>query len=785
MMGVVLGLMLICKTYTYFSISNDTIPSKSHLVLPEINIKGNAMVAKRRGDTLVFSADRYKRADAIRLEQLLSNVPGFQVEANGRISFNGKPIQKLMLDGDDLTSENYQLISRNLRSLLIDSIQVLEKYTENRLLKNLNDNNGIAINLVLKPNYYARPTVNILSAYAPKKYGELQNELIQLHKRMKNFILFNTNSIGASPLQNQFIDYTVEQQNMHGLYRSWPSALEKTLVGTIDYKYFNQNNDWGLGYAGTAKVGQYNQLRLFIRKSNQIITNRILQDQIFAEGDDSIIRLRSVEVQSIYQNQLSGSIDWNSDKGSKTLTKYQFKFYHDITKGHTNEERELIVLNKVLSNSNLNSKGVKFSIEHTWKPKTNHIWVWEADVQGSTNKYFIKVLRNELKTLDSLSIDLSQFLQHNAVNATTAIGYFFSRPKIDLKFKLMTSLSGIHSRSGMQTLGLTNSKTYFSMQLKKGITKKFYFHMQSMVGLVYFRVNNHISVKTIYHVDHGFVWKRKATQQISFNYGVLRKATTPVNFYAGEILLHGTTSLKGPVHPNFPFSVYGQFNFSSFNLYSGLTIGGQATIKKVIGDYLTSVEIDQMYTSVKPILNGRELSKTVNIHIEKMIHPIRLKYRLQTHLVYLKQLTMFNTTLLNGRNQIYRFGNFLSTNWRKGYNIQLEHQHIRSNFNSVNSNFILWNNRNEFKTTVQLKVNPLINLHISLIRYYGKDLYPLNLLDCNINWIIKSKYRFYLKGFNLLDRKLFIQQGLLNNSISTTNQQLLGRRVIFGIDLPI
>ena len=93
--------------------------------MPEINIKGNAMVAKRRGDTLVFAADRFKRADAIKLEELLKHVPGFRVDENGRISFNGKEIKKLLLDGEDLTAENYQLLSRNLRSLMIDSIQVV------------------------------------------------------------------------------------------------------------------------------------------------------------------------------------------------------------------------------------------------------------------------------------------------------------------------------------------------------------------------------------------------------------------------------------------------------------------------------------------------------------------------------------------------------------------------------------------------------------------------------------------------------------------------------------
>jgi hypothetical protein len=178
-----LVMLIIFSSCDALPISRDTFPSKSHIVLPEIQIKGNTLVAKRRGDTLIFSADRFKRPEAIRLEQLLSNVPGFQIDPNGRISFNGRPIKKLMLDGDDLTAENYQLISRNLRSLMIDSIQVLEKYNENRLLKNLDQNKDVAVNLVLKQSYYGKPSFNLLAAYAPKKHGELQGELIRLRKK--------------------------------------------------------------------------------------------------------------------------------------------------------------------------------------------------------------------------------------------------------------------------------------------------------------------------------------------------------------------------------------------------------------------------------------------------------------------------------------------------------------------------------------------------------------------------------------------------------------------------
>ena len=784
MVCVVLGLMLFSNSCSTFPISNDTIPSKSHLALPEINIKGNAMVAKRRGDTLVFAADRFKRADAIRLEQLLSNVPGFQVDANGRISFNGKPIQKLMLDGDDLTAENYQLISRNLRSLLIDSIQVLEKYNENRLLKNMHDNNALAINLVLKPSYYGRPTVNLISAYAPKKSGEFQSELIHLRKMMKLFVLVNTNNLGASPLQNQ-LNELPEQAKQDVLFHSWPLVLQNTFVGNLSNRYINQNGDWGIAFASTTKVNEYTQMRFNLRKSNLYMTNRIEQNQLFSYGDDLTIRIHSVSAATRQYDETSGTMDWERDKGGKSTSKYQLKFYHDVVKVNSSEEREQAAINKTQSNSSLHSNGLSFSMSHTWKSNSNHIWIWETAIDGSTNKYGMLVHRDDFMNDDSLKNKVNQLINHSGANARTSIGYFSKFKKINLKFWLRSSLSTLHSKQHLQVVDVSVPKNYFSTHLTKAISKKFNLEMQSMLGVVNYSINANRNAKVIYHLDHAVIWKRKATQQISFNYGILRQGSEIRKFYGGEVYLNGTTLMSSPTDLSFPLSIYSQLNFSTMDLYRGLTFGGQFMLKRVIGDYFMSVEVDPFYTKMTELLNGSQSTRSLNLHIEKIIHPLRMKYRIQTHAMHAMNLVKFNEEQFYTINQGYRFGNYLSTNWRKGYNLQVEYNYITSKFIGFNVRRVIWNIRHEYKTTFQFQVRQYVTANLSLLHYMGKGMPSLDLLDCNINWMIKNKYRFYIQGFNLFNRKLFVEQAIHSNSISTNMQQLIGRRVILGLDLPL
>ncbi len=785
MIVVVLGLVLFGKSCLAIPISNDTIPSKSHLVLPEINIKGNAMVAKRRGDTLVFAADRYKQANAIRLEQLLSNVPGFQVDANGRISFNGKPIQKLMLDGDDLTAENYQLISRNLRSLLIDSIQVLEKYNENRLLKGINEDKGIAINLVLKPSYYGRPTVNVISAYAPKKNGELQGELVHLHKQLKQFVLFNSNNIGAFPLQNQFIEQALDVAKQDVLYHSWPHVLQNSYSGGLSNKHINQNSDWGFAYASTVKVNDNNRIRFNLRKSYQQMFNRLNQDQFFSNGDDFSIQLYAVTALMRQSHETNGAVDWESDKRDKSTAKYQLRFYDDRRKDVVREERELTALNKVRATSILYSKGISFSMIQTWAVKSNQVWLWEADVEGSNNKYTILINRYDFMNHDSSRKVLTQLVNHSGKNMRTGIGYFKKTRSININIWLRSSFSSLHSKQGLSQLHSTIFKNHLSAHITKPLGKKVNLEMQSMIGGLNYLMNATRNFQMMYHLAQAVVWKKKATQQFSLNYGILRQGTELRKLFAGEVYLNGTSLIKAPSDLAFPLSIYGQFSFSTINLYSGLTFGGQLQIKQVKGDYFMSVELDPFFTKMTELLNGVQSTRSLNLHVEKIIHPLRVKYRLQANVLQIKRLSQFNKQRFYAFNEVYRFGNSLTSNWRKGYNMQMEYHYIRSKFNRINERSSLWNNRHEFKTTLQFQFSRQVNANLMLVHYFGKDLQPLDLFDCSINWMINNKYRIYMQGFNLLNRKIFIEQLVQANSISTNRQELIGRRIILGIDFPL
>jgi len=93
--------------------------------LPTVLLRRQAPLGSRSGDTLVFDAQRYARPTSFRLEELIRDIPGFRVDGEGRIYFNGKEISRIMIDGDDLSGEHYRLLSRNLRSMMVEKLELI------------------------------------------------------------------------------------------------------------------------------------------------------------------------------------------------------------------------------------------------------------------------------------------------------------------------------------------------------------------------------------------------------------------------------------------------------------------------------------------------------------------------------------------------------------------------------------------------------------------------------------------------------------------------------------
>ncbi|AXY73244.1 hypothetical protein D3H65_04305 [Paraflavitalea soli] len=125
------------------------IVSKTDKLLDEVTV--TAPPVRMNGDTLEFSASAFHLDKNAVAEDLLKKLPGIIIWGDGTITVNGRPINKLLVDGKPFFGGDTKVATQNIPTTAISKVQVYQEYIDP-----LNPYDSItAINLKLKKDYRA------------------------------------------------------------------------------------------------------------------------------------------------------------------------------------------------------------------------------------------------------------------------------------------------------------------------------------------------------------------------------------------------------------------------------------------------------------------------------------------------------------------------------------------------------------------------------------------------------------------------------------------------------
>ena len=116
--------------------------------LTEVTVKAPPM--RREGDTLSYHVASFAgRQDRV-IADVLKKLPGIEVEADGRILYEGKPIQKFYINGADLLENRYNQASNNLPADAVLDVQVLKRHQPIAALRGVQASEQASLNISLK-----------------------------------------------------------------------------------------------------------------------------------------------------------------------------------------------------------------------------------------------------------------------------------------------------------------------------------------------------------------------------------------------------------------------------------------------------------------------------------------------------------------------------------------------------------------------------------------------------------------------------------------------------------
>ena len=169
---------------------------ESYLVLDKVLVKSSPITVS--GDTTSFAVKSFSTKLDNNLEDVLSKMPGFSLSNSGEISFNGRPIESILVEGEELT-KNYKQISKNITPDLLEKVQVIDKYNSNPVLKGLSNTQNQVLNLTLKNPKKLAVFGTVKAGVGVENKFEAAANLFVLKSKLKSLLIGSKNNTGESP----------------------------------------------------------------------------------------------------------------------------------------------------------------------------------------------------------------------------------------------------------------------------------------------------------------------------------------------------------------------------------------------------------------------------------------------------------------------------------------------------------------------------------------------------------------------------------------------------------
>lgn len=142
-----------------------------------------------QGDTISYKAEAFTKGDERKLEDVLAELPGFDIRDNGDIEVQGKKVDKVLVDGKEFFEGDTKLATKNIPADVVDRVQVLQNFNDIQPMQGLTNDDQLALNIELKSDKKRIVFGDIEAGGGPeKRYFGHANTFYYSPKTSVNFI---------------------------------------------------------------------------------------------------------------------------------------------------------------------------------------------------------------------------------------------------------------------------------------------------------------------------------------------------------------------------------------------------------------------------------------------------------------------------------------------------------------------------------------------------------------------------------------------------------------------
>ncbi len=324
--------------------------------LKEVLIKPKAIT--KRGDTINYSVSAFTKKEDRTIADVLKNMPGIEVLDNGKILYQGEPINKYYIEGLDLLEGKYNLANKNLPHKEVIKVQVLENHQPIKMLDSLVYSNKAAINIKLKSSYTFTGQSNLGLGITPPLWDVNVTPML-FSKKRQMLCSYQTNNTGddlVKQLKNLTIQDLLDQfehsenkydwvniqqinapnfseqrwldNNIHLISANYLQKLKNNYEVRLNTSYLNDYRQQD-GFTNNQIFTVNDTILLFESKYNQLYTNTLETNLTLQKNTKDNFFKNSLIFQGFW-DRAQGAIQLNNNSIIQNLSNHYFKLSNDF-----------------------------------------------------------------------------------------------------------------------------------------------------------------------------------------------------------------------------------------------------------------------------------------------------------------------------------------------------------------------------------------------------------------------------------------------------------------------
>ena len=104
-------------------------------------------------DTVMYNADAFALPEGSMVEDLVKRLPGMVEEEDGSLTWNGKAVSQILVDGKEFFGNNRELVMKNLPADIIDKVKAYDRQSDLARVTGIDDGNEkTVLDLAIKKN---------------------------------------------------------------------------------------------------------------------------------------------------------------------------------------------------------------------------------------------------------------------------------------------------------------------------------------------------------------------------------------------------------------------------------------------------------------------------------------------------------------------------------------------------------------------------------------------------------------------------------------------------------